>query len=51
MEFETLIYSKSDHIAKILMNRPEVRNAENKQKGSKHSDPCQPIHHGTLQAD
>ncbi|MFC1885993.1 enoyl-CoA hydratase [Thermodesulfobacteriota bacterium] len=31
MEFETLIYSKSEQIAKILLNRPEVRNAENKQ--------------------
>ena len=31
MEFETLIYETIDSIAKITMNRPEVRNAENAQ--------------------
>jgi len=31
MAFETVIYEKIDNIAKITMNRPEVRNAENRQ--------------------
>ncbi|MFC1864942.1 enoyl-CoA hydratase-related protein, partial [Chloroflexota bacterium] len=31
MAFEAIIYEKIDHIAKITMNRPEVRNAENRQ--------------------
>lgn len=31
MAFETVLYDKIDKVAKITMNRPEVRNAENQQ--------------------
>lgn len=31
MAFETVLYEKFDHVAKITMNRPEVRNAESQQ--------------------
>ena len=38
MEFETLTYEKIDNIAKITMNRPEVRNAENMQMSKEISE-------------
>ena len=31
MAFETILYEKLDNVAKITMNRPEMRNAENRQ--------------------
>lgn len=31
MSFETIIYGKNNGVAKITLNRPEVRNAENRQ--------------------
>ena len=38
MQFETLTYEKIENIAKITMNRPEVRNAENMQMSNEISE-------------
>jgi 1,4-dihydroxy-2-naphthoyl-CoA synthase len=32
MAFETVLYEKIDKVAKITLNRPEVRNAESQQR-------------------